>query len=301
VTFANLVNTQVVSGTTPVAVRASSVAVSSVQLLLDGEPLGPALTSAPMAYPWDTYGAVSGPHRLSAQAIDAHGNINAVPPITVTVANPAPPMVCFTINVSLSAHGRGPVSVSGLHTAEPGELLLAFVGSDGPASGHQSMTVNGAGLKWELVQRANKSRGDVEIWQAFAPEILTSGWVTATPSVPGFDASLTVIAMEGTGGIGAAVAGSARKVAPHVALTTTRANSMVFAVGNDWSSATARTPGFDQVLLNQWLDKPMGETFWSQNTALPNLPSGSHVLINDTAPTNDQWNLVAVEVLGEEG
>ncbi len=302
VVFANLFDTQTVTGTTPVAVSSAySAAVSSVQLLLDGQPLGPALTSAPLAYPWDTTGTVSGPHQLSAQAIDSRGNLSTVDSITVTVANPAPPMVCFIVSANHSAHGRGAVTVTGIHTGATGELMLAFVGSDGPESGSQTMTVSGAGLKWTLVQRANKSRGDAEIWQAYARDILTSGWVTATPKVPGFDASLTVIAMQGTGGVGASAAGNAKRGAPHVALTTTGANSMVFAVGNDWSSATARKPGFDQVLLNQWLDKTMGETFWSQNTALPNLPSGSRVTINDTAPTNDQWNLVAVEVLGDDG
>jgi hypothetical protein len=210
-------------------------------------------------------------------------------------------MVCFTLDASQATYGRGPVTVTGLHTAVAGELLLAFVGSDGPSHGSQSMTVGGSGLDWTLVQRANKSRGDTEIWQAIAPTVLTSGWVTATPKVPGFDASLTVIAVQGTGGIGAVATGSAKKGAPHVALTTTRANSMVFGVGNDWETATARKPGFDQVILNQWLDKRAGETFWSQNTALPNLPSGSRVALNDTAPTRDEWNFVAVEVLSEEG
>jgi hypothetical protein len=301
VALANLVDTQVVSGWSPVAVNASSnVAVASVQLLLDGKPMGPALTSAPFAYPWDTLGTPSGRHNLSAQAIDDGGNVSTLSPISVTVANPMPAMVCYTVDVNQSAHGTGAVSVTGLHTGAPGELLLAFVGSDGPALSLQSMTVSGAGLAWKLVQRANRSRGDAEIWETVAPNVLTSGWVTATPQVPGYDASLTVIAIQGTAGVGAAVAASARSGAPHVALSTVRANSMVFGVGNDADSAKARTPGFDQVLLNQWQDQRSGETFWSQNTALPNSPSGTRVALNNTAPTGGQWNFVAVEVLSED-
>jgi hypothetical protein len=76
---------------------------------------------------------------------------------------------------------------------------------------------------------------------------------------------------------------------------------MLFGVGNDWDSATARTPGSDQVLLNQWLDRKGGETFWSQNTALPNSPIGSRVALSDTTPASNQWNFVAAEVLSDDG
>ena len=47
-------------------------------------------------------------------------------------------------------HGHGSVTTSAFGTVAPGEVLLAFVGSDGPGgAGKQSVTVSGAGLHLE--------------------------------------------------------------------------------------------------------------------------------------------------------
>jgi hypothetical protein len=72
----------------------------------------------------------------------------------------------------------------------------------------------------------------------------------------------------------------------------------VYAVGSDWGSATLHTLGSNQTLLRQDLDTAGGNTFWSQFTSAITGPAGSLVTMNDTAPTKDQWNMAAVEVLG---
>jgi hypothetical protein len=69
----------------------------------------------------------------------------------------------------------------------------------------------------------------------------------------------------------------------------------VFAVGNDWDRAVARTPVTGQQLQDQWIDTGSGDTFWVQSTAAPNTAPGL-VTIHDNAPTNDRWNYAAVEV-----
>ena len=157
--------------------------------------------------------------------------------------------------------------------------------------------VSGAGLTWTLVQRANSQLGTAEIWTATAASVLTSATVTSSQSAGGFDQSLTVIALQGADGIGASASADAPSGAPSVTLTTKGAGSLVFGVGNDWDTATPRTPGADQVVLHQWADASSGDTFWSQNTTAPLGPAGAVATLNDTAPTADRWNLAAVEVL----
>ena len=81
-----------------------------------------------------------------------------------------------------------------------------------------------------------------------------------------------------------------------VYMVTTRNNSWVFAVGNDFDNPAARTVGSGQSLVHQYL-APVGDTSWvqKQNAATP--LAGTTVTINDTAPTNDRFNLSLCEVL----
>ena len=52
-------------------------------------------------------------------------------------------------------------------------------------------------------------------------------------------------------------------------------------------------------MLRQYLDEKGGNTFWSQYTGYVTGAGGSTVTLNDTAPTSDDWNMAAVEVLGD--
>ena len=82
-----------------------------------------------------------------------------------------------------------------------------------------------------------------------------------------------------------------------MSLTTTQANSLVYAAGNDWDRAVARTVPANQTMVNQIVDTTVGDTFWTQRLTAA-VASPSLVTINDTAPTNDQWNYAAVEIKG---
>src|SRR5260370_40478121 len=172
------------------------------------------------------------------------------------------------MDVNPSVTGRGSVTTNPFHTGAPGELLLAFAESDGPLSGGQSVTVAGAGLTWTRIARASAEAGDAEIWKATAPAVLTSAQVTSRPALGGFDQTLTVIALQGTKGTGAAATGGAIAGAPSVALKTTATGSLVFGAGNDWDAAIARTVGQNQALVNQTRDTSSGDTVWTQQTTV---------------------------------
>jgi Bacterial Ig domain len=285
-----------VSGTVPVTATVNSlISPQTVQFMLDGLPVGPAIPAPPYAISWDTTGALNGSHTLTAVATDLGSNQVSSAPTTVTVANGS---VCFITDVNVVANGRGPVTTAPFQTAFAGELLLAFVGSDGPkGAGSQTVSVSGAGLTWSLVKRANSAPGDSEIWAASAAAPLTNATVTATQSKTGYRMFLNVIGISGTAGVGASAGGGALTGAPQVSLQTTQPQSLVFAVGNDWSRATTHIPGTNQVIETQLLDTASGDSYWTQNTSIQSGAAGSTVVINDNSPTNDNWNLAAVEVL----
>ena len=190
-------------------------------------------------------------------------------------------------------------------TASGNELLLAFVCTDAPPSGtNTSVTsIAGAGLTWVLVRRTNTQLGTAEIWRAFAPSPLTNVTVTATLS-QSTASSMTVISFtgvdttgaNGSGAIGATGTGNSSSGAPTASLVTTRANSLVVGVGDDWDNGISRTPGTSQTVVHQYLT-PAGDTYWvqRQNNAAP--VSGTSVIINDTAPSTDRYNLSIAEVL----
>jgi hypothetical protein len=209
-------------------------------------------------------------------------------------------MTCFVLQANVSMHGNGTVTTGSFHTAAPGETLLAFVSADGPASaGAQSATVSGAGLTWTLVKRENARPGDAEVWTATVPSVLSSVTVTSALNASGYDQDLTVVAYEGVNGVGAS-ATAAASGAPTVTLATTGAASLVFATGHDYDNAIARALPVGQVMLDQWLDTNAGDTSWTQYTNQAVSPAGTTITMSDTAPTTDQWDFVAVELVGSD-
>lgn len=74
---------------TIVAATANSSAVVLVQFLLDGAPLGAALTAPPFSITWDTTLFASGSHALSATAWDTSGNSATAAPLAVMINNVA--------------------------------------------------------------------------------------------------------------------------------------------------------------------------------------------------------------------
>jgi|GEM_PF-1446207 len=191
-------------------------------------------------------------------------------------------------------------------TSATNELLLAFISSGkGTAATTTVSGVSGASLTWVLVQRTNTQQGTAEIWRAFAPAVLSKVTVTATFS-QSVQSSMTVVSFtgvdttgtNGSGAIGAIATANAASGAPSATLTTTRANSVVFGVGDDPTAKVARTLGANQSLVHQLLCTVSGQTctLWVQQVPTLIAAAGTSVTVNDTAPTADAYNLSLVEV-----
>ncbi len=231
-------------------------------------------------------------------------------PTPTPAPTPAPtPVTSLTPMVDANVSGDGilpnlTVTSSPLSTSTGKELLLAFISADYISGANTTVTgVSGAGLTWSLVKRVNAEEGTSEIWRAFAPTVLNNISVTATLS-QNVSSSLTVMSFAGTdasgtdgsGAVGATNGASSDSGAPTASLTSTRDNSLVLGVGNDFDNAIARTPGVGQSLVHQYFPQ-VGDTYWVQKLDSAVAKAGTGVTINETAPTTDRWNLAIVEVL----
>jgi Fibronectin type III domain len=214
-------------------------------------------------------------------------------------SNPVTPKTSsqITIDQTIYRDAHGTVTTPAFNTTGPTEVLVAFVASDGPASGGQTVTVSGVGLSWSLARRTNTQAGTAEIWSATATNKLSGATVTSTQGKAGYDQSLTVLAFKGASGVGNAGGASAATGAQAVSVTTSRASSWVFGVGNDWDNPIGRTLGPNQVLEHQWVDTGVGDTYWVQAMSGQTAIAGTAVQLNDTVPTGDRWNYAAIEVL----
>ncbi|HLZ92903.1 MAG TPA: carboxypeptidase regulatory-like domain-containing protein [Candidatus Acidoferrum sp.] len=225
--------------------------------------------------------------------------------VNFTAQAAQPSVLAMDVNTSKDAStATSSLTSAAFSTAAGNELLLAFVATDDTGGTNTTVSgVTGGGLIWVLVKRTNAQQGTAEIWRAFAPAVLTNITVTATLS-QSVQSSITVLSFtgvdtsgtNGSGAIGAVSGANASSGAPTASLLTTRNNSWVLGVGNDWDNAIARTPGSGQKLVHQDLS-PSGDTYWVQMQSTTTPVSGTSVTINDTAPTSDRYNLSIAEVL----
>ena len=213
------------------------------------------------------------------------------------------PTLSIDANVSTARSTKATTIAAAVSTTAPNELLLALIATDNISGTTTITNVTTTGLTWQLVRRTNTQRGTSEIWRTFASAALTNVTVTATLS-QSLAASMTVMSFKGvdttgtsgSGAIGATGSGNANPGAPTATLTTTRANSLVVGVGNDWDNAIARTLGPNQTPVQQFLATD-GDTFWVQRTTNLVPVAGTSVTINDTAPATDRYNLTICEIL----
>lgn len=196
------------------------------------------------------------------------------------------------------------VSTPGFTTKSSNELLLAFIAADSNSLPNVAVQgVSGAGLTWTLVQRTNTERGTSEIWRAFAPTVLSNVSVSARLSqqvVSSIEvmtfSGVNTSGTNGSGAIGAIGSGYASSGAPSATLLTTKNNSLVIGVGNDYDNAIARTPASGQSLVHQTFSST-GDTYWVQMLNAPVALSGTKVTMLDLAPTSDQYNYSICEIL----
>ena len=282
-----------------VVIRASAtdnLGVAGVRFFDGATQIGPEVTAVPFETTWDTTLAANGERSLTVVARDPAGNTSTSAIVGVTVSNLVPVAVP-TIDKTVFSEGLGQRTTPAFSTTSPGEVLVAFAASDGPAAGDaQTLTISGGGLTWTRVQRAAAQFGVSEIWTATAPTALTNVTVASTQAAGGFHQSLTVIAFTGVGGVGASNVGGAVTGAPTVSLVTQAAGSVVYAVGNDWDRAAARAIPAGQTKVHELVDAAVGDTFWVQAANGTIVAAGTSVTLNATAPINDQWNVAIVEL-----
>jgi chitodextrinase len=272
-----------------------NVGVSGYRVFRDGAQVG---TTETPSYS-DGNLAAATTYRYTVEAYDAADNRSAASdPAVVTTGTSSVVALDQVVTTHQSANGTS-ISSPAISTTQAGELLVAFIASDGPSgAGTQSFTtVAGGGLTWRLRQRANTQAGTAEIWQAAAPNPLTNVVVTATRGGRSSQGAMTLAAFTGAelSTLGAVGTGAAASGAPTASLTTTRAGSWVWGVGVDWDNDIARTPGTGQSLVDQYFS-PSGDTYWTQRRDATTPGAGTSVMINDTAPTGDRWNLSLVEI-----
>jgi Bacterial Ig domain/Lysyl oxidase len=274
---------------------AAQSGVPSVQFYVDGTALGAQVTSPPFMTSWDTETLAAGPHTLTASATDQGGLSSTSAPVVVTVDNSHPPNR-IGIDVTVRRYSADVMQTVPFSTATSSDLVVAFVGYDGPDNTPQTATVTGAGLTWQLAKRSNAQNGTAEIWFAKATDFLSSVTVRAQPGIGGYHGLLVVLAFTNAAGPGIVGQASAPSGAPDIYLPGVFAGNWVFAVGNDWDNAIYRTPVSGQVLVDQQLDASTGDSYWVQSTAAPSA-AGGLVDIHDNAPLTDRWNYAAVEIV----
>jgi hypothetical protein len=287
---------QTVFATVPIsATAADDTGVVSLQFYIDGNPVGSPLTAPPYVVYWNTTTVPDGQHTITASATDTVGHIGTAPSVTVTVDNshPANPI---GKDATAFVDTSGAMQTAPFSTTVAGDLLVAFVGYDGPLGSPQTATVSGAGLTWTLLKRSNSQSGTSEIWTARASGVLSNVTVMSQPGTGSYHGSMTVIAFTNAAGTGVVGQASAPSGAPDISLPGVTAGDWVFAVGNDWDQAVGRTVVSGQVLVHQRVDTATGDTFWVQSTIGP-ATANALVNIHDSAPTTDQWNYVAVEIV----
>lgn len=291
-----------VSGTITLSANATDNAVvSGVQFKLDTANIGPEDTTNPYSVSWNSAAVANGSHTITATARDSAGN-TSTHSIAITVNNTVPTSTAVTIDKQVTTHQSSKatsISAPALTTAQAGELLVAFIGSDGPAgsASQKFNTVTGGGLTWTLRKRTNTQAGTSEIWTAPATNIVTNAVVKATRSSGSYVGSITVVAFKGADLTNIGVVGGANGAtgAPSATITASRSGSVVWGVGNDWDGASSRTVGSSQTLYDQYLAS-VGDTFWVQYSNNAST-LGQSITINDSAPTNHRWNLALIEIL----
>ena len=188
-------------------------------------------------------------------------------------------------------------------TSAGNELLLAFVGVSGSRPGQTISSIDGAGLSWSRVVRANSQSGTAEIWRAATTGKISNASIEVRPSQPvenGQHGSVTVvsfIAAAATPGVVAHASGA--NGAPHLALAGARRGSSIWATGMAAGAAAARVLGAAQSSADQFVDVDGAATYWTQYRSVTAKVPGV-VPVGATASATSPWNLAAVEVAPAE-
>jgi hypothetical protein len=190
-----------VAGTLGVSANASdNLGVAGVQFKLDGANLGAEDTSAPYSTSWNTTGASSGSHMLTAVARDAAGNVTTSGSVAVTVDNTAP-----TIALTAPQNGatvNGTVTVTATASDSGGVAGVQFK-LDGANLGAEDTSAPYS-TSWNTSGASGGSHTLTAVARDAAGNVTTSGSVAVT--VDNAPLTVTMTAPQNGATVGATVA-----------------------------------------------------------------------------------------------
>lgn len=238
-------------------------------------------------------------NNITQLASGAMQTFDAASELTSTTQPPSTPTLDQQVSTDSKSLFSNQLTTPTFSIKNGKELIIAYVTLDTQwPLNVGGVSVSGGGLTWSRAAQGDTHAGTVEIWQAYSNAPLTNTTVTATlKNWPFFHGSLTVSTFTGAGTKVGATATSEEnsKSLPSVTLTTTKANSIVWADALDHDHATI-VPDSGQTLDHQYIDKSDNETFWVQNTgSISKL--GSKVSIGDSSPKTNPWDLLAIEIV----
>ncbi len=173
-----------VSGTVAVAASASDgVAITGVQLQVDGANVGAADSASPFNFSWNSTSVANGGHTLTAVASDVSGNSVTSAGVKVTVSNP----VASTLTVSISSPAAS-ATVSGT-------MSVAAAASDSVTISSVQLQVDGASVgaadtsspynfSWNTTSVANGSHTLTAVAKDSSGNTATSTGVKVTVNNP---------------------------------------------------------------------------------------------------------------------
>ena len=193
--------------------------------------------------------------------------------------------------------GTGTTSAECSMSINSGETLVVSAAAETQTPANVSISSSPT-LTWTqaAVNSANLG-GSTKIWTA---EASITGTLTATVAATGSGASSCVLyaiaGSETTLGGASATNGSDIQASPSVSITTTRADSLIFAVTSDWNAITGtetyRTPPTHTERLDDYTNPSQ---YRGYHYTAPATTAGSYT-IGMTAPTGQGSNTAVIEI-----
>ncbi len=246
-------------------------------------------TAPASAQKWEVTGLANGlPRSFQVFAVNVAG-VSKGRSVTVT------PRRAVTVEsiVHTSKLRKGHKVVVGLSTKSKGDLLLAFLSENGPASREQlSATPHSSGLRWTLVQKATSRSAYVGIWRAHSDKKLKAATVSMTVRGNNRQAQFSVVAFAP----GALVGRVAKRSSTHGAASLgihARGASQVWAVGRASTSSNTLTPSSGQHAVAAATNSKRRSASWLEYVGVAR---DSTLRIGLRKPTSSTWTLAGAEV-----